>query len=165
MKDNNNQKQPDVNRDPLSEAAGAHPMGVGVGSAGGATMGAAVGSFAGPLGAAVGAVVGGLAGGLAGRNLAELANPTIEDAYWRQNYLDRPYVKNGAQYHVYEPAYRFGWEGRSRYRDLNWVTAEPHLRADWLEAGTSTGGWDTFGPAIRDAWDRFPNEIDRGSRV
>lgn len=47
------QAQPDANRDPMTGAPGAQPVGVGVGSAGGPTVGAVVGSLAGPVGTAV----------------------------------------------------------------------------------------------------------------
>ena len=80
------QGQPDANPDPITGAPGAHPVGVGLGSTSGATIGAIVGAVAGPVGTAVGAAVGGIAGGFAGKGLAELANPTVEGACWRENY-------------------------------------------------------------------------------
>lgn len=64
------------NLDPITDAAGAHPVGAGVGAAGGALTGAAVGSLAGPLGTIAGGVMGAVAGGLAGKEVAEKANPT-----------------------------------------------------------------------------------------
>src|SRR5262245_14757859 len=76
----------DANRDPITGAPGAHPVGTGVGAAGGAAAGAAIGAVTGgPVGAAIGVAVGGIAGGLAGKGAAELANPTVEDDYWRVN--------------------------------------------------------------------------------
>jgi phage tail tape-measure protein len=95
-----------ANRDPLTGEAGAHPVGVGLGTAGGATAGAALGSLAGPVGAAVGAVVGGVAGGLGGKAVAEEIDPTIEDAYWRDTYKTRPYYDSKVAYDEYQPAYR-----------------------------------------------------------
>src|SRR5262245_24209334 len=106
----------DANRDPITGTPGAHPVGVGIGAAGGgAAAGAAIGAAGGPVGAAVGAVAGAVAGGLAGKAVAEKVNPTVEDAFWRENYNKRPYVKSGTSYDRYQPAYRYGWEGRSRY--------------------------------------------------
>src|SRR6185295_15488728 len=104
-----------ANRDPITNAPGAHPIGVGVGATGGAAAGAAIGSVAGPVGTAVGAIVGGVAGGLAGKGAAESVNPTVEDAYWRQNYSSRPYIDKGADYEAYRPAYRYGWESYDRH--------------------------------------------------
>ena len=67
-------------------------MGVGVGTAvGGAAAGAAGGAMAGPVGTVAGAVIGGVAGGLAGKGIAESIDPTVEDAYWRENYANRSY--------------------------------------------------------------------------
>jgi hypothetical protein len=153
--------QPSANRDPLTGETGAHPLGVGVGSAGGAAIGAVVGSVAGPVGTAVGTAIGGVAGGLTGKGVAEGANPTVEDAYWRENYASRPYVKPGAGYAAYQPAYRFGWESRGRYGELNWDKAEPRLREDWRRtAGANHLSWEEARPAVRDAWDRIRDDAD-----
>lgn len=145
----------DTNPDPLTGAHGAHPFGVGVGSAGGAAAGAALGAAGGPVGVAVGAVVGGVAGGLAGKGVAEVVNPTVEEAYWRDNYASRPYVQPGRPFEAYRPAYRAGWEAAGRYGELNWEKTEPKLRRDWEEArDDSDMDWDEARAAARDAWDR-----------
>jgi hypothetical protein len=165
MKHNNAQTKPDANRDPLTGEAGAHPVGVGFGSAGGATVGAVVGSLAGPVGTAVGAAVGGVAGGLSGKELAEEANPTVEDGYWREHYAAQPYVAPDTPYSAYQPAYRFGWEGRGRYGELDWEGAEPRLRADWQRSGgESVLGWDKARPAVRDAWKRLDDDYSDETR-
>lgn len=68
------------NRDPISGALGAHPIGTGVGAAaGGVAAGAAIGSVAGPVGTAVGAAAGAIVGGLAGKGVAESIDPTVDD--------------------------------------------------------------------------------------
>jgi len=160
-KNKNERGQADQHRDPISGEPGAHPVGVGIGSAGGAAIGAVVGSVAGPVGTAVGATIGGVAGGLTGKGLAEGANPTVEDAYWRQHYGTRPYVQPGTRYETYEPAYRFGWEGKGRYGELNWEKAEPRLREDWRRAGGETRlQWDIARLAVRDAWERVREDAD-----
>ena len=66
----------EANPDPLSGAAGSHPVGTSIGAAGGAAAGASIGAVAGPVGAAVGTLVGAVAGGLAGKGAAEAINPT-----------------------------------------------------------------------------------------
>jgi hypothetical protein len=152
---------PDANRDPITGAPGAHPVGVGIGTAGGATIGAAVGSFAGPGGTAVGAAVGGVVGGLTGKSLAESINPTVEDEYWRENYGARPYVKEGVQYSDYQPAYQFGWEGRSRFENLTWDEAEPKLREEWRLKDDRVLEWSKASPAVKDAWYRIEREMGR----
>jgi phage tail tape-measure protein len=68
-----------TNLDPITGAAGAHPVGVGLGAAvGGIAAGAAAGTVAaGPLGTVVGAAVGAIAGGLGGKAVAEHFDPTL----------------------------------------------------------------------------------------
>ena len=91
-------KGKDANRDPISGAPGAHPIGTGLGASGGAAAGAAIGAVGGPVGALVGGAIGAVAGGLAGKGAAEAVNPTVEDAYWRDNYSTRPYAAADRNY-------------------------------------------------------------------
>jgi hypothetical protein len=86
-------------------------------------------------------------------------DPTVEDTYWREHYASRPYVKPGTEYEAYQPAYRFGWESRGRYGELNWEKAEPRLREDWRRA-ESPLDWEKASPAVRDAWDRLRDDAD-----
>src|SRR5436190_24133165 len=87
-------KKADANRDPLTGTPGAHPVGTGAGAAGGGAAGAAIGmAVGGPVGAAVGLAAGAIAGGFAGKEAAEAVNPTVEDAYWRENYSNEPWVE------------------------------------------------------------------------
>jgi len=150
-------------RDPLTGAPGAHPVGVGIGAvAGGAAAGFATGavvaSVAGPIGTAVGgavgAAIGAIAGGLAGKGIAESINPTAENAYWRDNYLSRPYVDEDASYDEYQAAYQYGWEARARHPEQAWEAAEGDLRRRWEQSGHSTLTWEKAKHAIRDAWER-----------
>src|SRR4051812_40023465 len=104
-----------LNRDPITDEPGAHPVGTGVGAAAAGTAGAAVGMAAGPVGAVVGAVIGSLVGGLAGKDVAEEINPTVEDAYWRENYTKENYVEPDASFDDYQPAYRVGYEGYAQH--------------------------------------------------
>src|SRR6185295_3784278 len=84
-------KQGEPNRDPISGAPGAHPVGTGLGAAaGGMAAGAAAGTVAGPVGTVIGAAIGAVAGGLAGKGVAEMIDPTVEEAYWRETYVSRP---------------------------------------------------------------------------
>lgn len=153
--------EPDANRDPITKAPGAHPVGVGVGAAGAGAAGAAIGSIAGPVGAAVGGAVGAIAGGLAGKGVAESVNPTVEDEYWRENYKTRPYIDKGADYDAYQPAYRYGWESYRRYQGRSFDEVEPELSRDW-EARQGRGhlGWTKAKLAVRDAWDRVERGVD-----
>ena len=93
------------NRDPITGAPGAHPIGTGIGAAvGGAAAGAITGTAAGPVGTLVGAALGAIVGGLAGKSVAETIDPTSEVAYWRENFSERSYVADGATFGDYEPA-------------------------------------------------------------
>src|SRR5829696_5117240 len=145
----------DANRDPVTGEPGAHPVGTGVGAASGGTVGAVIGgAVGGPLGAMVGAAVGGIAGGLAGKGISESVNPTEEDAFWRDHYSTRPYA-SGRSYDQLQPAYRHGWEARTRYEDRSWNDVEGDLERDWTQRHGSSGlGWNDARNATRDAWDR-----------
>ena len=146
----------DRNADPITGAPGAHPVGVGVGTAaGGAAAGALGGAVAGPVGAAVGAVVGGVAGGLAGKSASEAIDPTTEDAYWRENYVSRPYYDKATPYEEYAPAYRYGWESRGRHTGKSFDAVENDLERGWEGArARSSLAWHRAKHAVRDAWDR-----------
>jgi hypothetical protein len=150
----------DANRDPLTGEPGAHPVGTGVGAAGGGTMGAVIGgAVGGPVGAVVGAAVGGIAGALAGKGIAEGVNPTEEDTFWRNNYNQRPYAK-GRTYDDLQPAYRYGWESRSRFADRTWDSAQNDLEHGWNQVkGNSKLAWNDAKYATQDAWNRVENRF------
>ena len=152
-------KEGDANRDPITKAPGAHPVGVGVGAAGGGAAGAAIGSVAGPVGTVVGAAVGAVAGGLAGKGAAEAVNPTVEDEYWSKNYASRPYIDKGADYEAYRPAYRYGWESYDRHAGKSFDDVEPQLSSEW-EKRKGNLGWTKARNAVRDAWDRVDTRRD-----
>jgi hypothetical protein len=161
-------KKPEENLDPISGEPGAHPVGVGAGTAvGGAAAGAALGavastaavgatlgSAAGPIGTVIGVVAGGVAGAFAGKAVAEKISPTEEDNYWRGNYQARPYVKKGAAYEDYQPAYRYGWESRVQHDGRNFDDVEPQLRTGWGDTKSQLE-WDHARHAVRDAWERI----------
>jgi hypothetical protein len=143
------------NRDPISGAPGAHPLGVGVGAAaGGMAAGAAIGTVAGPVGTAVGAAVGAVVGGLAGKGVAEAIDPTVELGYWRDNYASRDYVDPARRFEDYAPAYEYGVR---RYRaDQSFDALEPDLAGEWDTArGNSDLEWNDARPAVQDAWTRL----------
>jgi hypothetical protein len=151
----------DSNPDPITGQPGAHPVGTGVGAAvAGAAAGAAGGMVAGPAGAVAGAVIGGVAGGLAGKGVAESIDPTVEDAYWCENYTRRPYYEQNTSYEVYRPAYQYGWESRANYGSRPFDEVEPELRRDWESTkDRSRLAWDKARHATRDAWDRIGHSV------
>src|SRR3954471_18014388 len=155
-KDMDRMDNPDRNPDPITGAPGSHPVGTGVGAAAAGAAGAAIGSFvpgAGTVvGGAVGAVVGAVAGGLAGKGIAEAIDPTEEDAYWRNEYRNRPYYQAGADYDQYEPAYRYGYTSAATYHGRQWDEVETDLSRDWdRNRGKSSMSWGQAKTATRDA--------------
>ncbi|MEG5039679.1 MULTISPECIES: hypothetical protein [unclassified Microcoleus] len=164
--------EPDANLDPLSGEKGAHPVGTGIGAASAGAAGAAIGgAIGGPVGAVVGAVVGSFSGGLVGKGVAEAIDPTVEDAYWQSNYSSRPYVDTSATYEDYQPAYRTGYEGYTRYGNTGkqFHEIEPDLQRDYeTNRGKSNVTWEKAKHATRDAWDRVeravPGDIDKDGR-
>jgi len=149
----------DANRDPISGAPGAHPVGTGVGAGlGGVAAGAAVGTVAGPVGTVVGAAVGAIVGGLAGKGVAEAIDPTVEAAYWRENFKTRPYAKDSTGYDDYAPAYGYGVSAYGKNPGRSFDEAESDLQKDWPRArGQSKLNWDAARPATKDAWERVGN--------
>ena len=144
----------DLNRDPITDEPGAHPIGTGLGAAGGAVAGAAAGSIAGPVGAAIGGVAGAVVGGLAGKAAGEAVNPTAEEAFWRENYDKEPYYERGRSFDDYGPAYRLGLSGRQRY-EQQWNDVEPKLATEWDGSrGSSSLDWQRASPASQAAWRR-----------
>jgi hypothetical protein len=164
---------PDANPDPITGAPKSHPIGTGVGAAAGgvaaglagAKIGAVAGTAAMPgVGTAVGAAIGAVAGGLIGKGVAEGVNPSVENEYWKNNYSTRPYVTAGSKYDDYEPAYRYGWESRTKHSGRQFDEVESDLGRDWDSAkGKSQMTWDRAKDATRDAWDRLDNDPDRRS--
>ena len=151
------------NRDPLTGAPGAHPVGTGVGAvAGGVAAGAAAGTVAGPVGTVIGAAVGAIVGGLAGKGVAETIDPTAEDAYWRENYKSRDYVPSGAGYDEFGPAYAYGVNAFGRNPDRSFDDVEGDLGRDWdRNRGNSSLTWDRAKSATRDSWQRLSDTVER----
>jgi uncharacterized protein (TIGR02284 family) len=144
----------DMNRDPITDEPGAHPVGTGVGATGGALAGAAAGTIAGPVGTMVGGVIGAVVGGLAGKAAAEAVNPTAEEAHWRDNYTREPYYEQGRTFDDYQPAYMHGMNARMQH-DTDWEAAEPRLASEWENQRAGSGlSWEQARPASRAAWDR-----------
>lgn len=152
-----------ANRDPITGTPGAHPVGTGIGAAaGGMAAGAAVGTVAGPVGTVVGAAVGAVVGGLAGKGVAEKIDPTIEEAYWRETYVSRPYVIKGATFDDYGPAYGYGVDSYVRYPGKTYDQVESDLALGWQRSkGKSTLAWENAKHATRDSWQRLSDTVER----
>lgn len=157
------EKQPgSENRDPITGAPGAHPVGTGVGAAlGGAAAGAATGTVAGPVGTLVGAAVGAVVGGLAGKRVAESIDPTVEEAYWRENFRLRPYAGDRS-FDDFGPAYTYGLRAWESHPGQAFDDLEPDLSRNWAASrGASSLEWTDARSAARDAWQRLSDTVER----
>ena len=153
-------------RDGSPGPLGVHPVGTVVGGAAGAVAaGAAVGSVAGPVGAAVGAAIGAAAGGMTGKLVADLADPQMEDEFWRKNWSDRKYIDGGFTYDQdWAPAYRYGVEAYNRYPERSYDEIESDLSTGWEGArGESRLDWHRARHATRDAWQRVSDRAERAT--
>ena len=91
-----------------------------------------------------GAAIGAAVGGAAGKGVARAVNPAAEDGYWRGSYVNAPYYQSGRTYEDYEPAYRLGYYGWSRYGGAfdqsedrlsnEWKSVKGQSRLTWNEA-------------------------------
>ena len=146
----------DVNRDPIFNTTGAHPVGTGAGAASGGVAAATVGLvMGGPVGGTIGAAVGKVAGGVAEKSAAETINPKAQEAFWRKTYIHEPYYVAGRAYEYYAPGFRTGWEGRVRHDGRTFEQAEPELKSAYKLAQSGIGsGWQNVRPAARAAWNR-----------
>ena len=154
------------NPDPITKTQSSHLVGTGIGAvAGGAAAGAAVGTVAGPAGTIAGAAVGAVVGGLAGHSVAKAVNPSVEDAYWRENHRRQSYAK-GRSYDDFGPAYRTGYEGYAQYgaKGSTFEDREVDLRKRY-EATQPKLAWDEARPASRAAWQRFQEQPPKGSKA
>ncbi len=161
------QVHPNPNRDPISGARGAHPVGVGVGGVvGGAAAGAAAGTVLGPIGTLIGAAVGVVIGGAAGKGVAEKLDPTVEADYWRAAHKHRPYYDPSKDFdRDYATVYGFGLQAREAEPERRWEEHEAELARTWPERrGDSTLEWEQARPAARDAWERAGRSHDAYAR-
>jgi hypothetical protein len=117
----------------------------------------------------VGAVIGAVAGGYAGKGVAEMIDPTAENAYWKDNYRSESYVKGDLDYDQYEPAYRTGYTGYGKHAGKKFDDVENDLQRDYEQGkGNSKLAWDDAKHATKAAWHRveraLPGDADRDGR-
>jgi len=88
--------------------------------------------------------------------IAEMIDPTAEQAYWAENYRREPYYERGYTYADYHPGYRTGWEARARHEGRSYDDVERELEAEYnRNRGSSRLGWEKNRHAARAAWQRF----------
>lgn len=86
---------------------------------------------------------------------ADEFDPAVEEAYWRNAFITRPYYKRGTPYQSYASAYRFGWESYSRYPNRGFDDFETELRIEWEARNDVHMIWEQARRPARDAWDRL----------
>jgi hypothetical protein len=142
-----------MNRDPITNSPGSHPIGTAVGTTGGVVAGALIGSIGGPGGSAIGGVVGAIVGAAAGHVMGEAVYPTSEETHWRDTYSKEPYFNTNLEFTDYAPAFRAGYMYRSAYPERTWDVAEAELKTIWEHnRGTSRLTWNEARDAVLAAW-------------
>ncbi|MEA3206984.1 MAG: hypothetical protein QOE70_41 [Chthoniobacter sp.] len=155
-----NPKHPDEpsseqNPDPITGEPGSHPVATGIGAAAVGTAGlAAAAVVAGPIGLAAAAIGGAFIGGYVGKAVGEVFDPTLEEAYWRDQHPHQPYASRGT-YQDFLEAYRTGFSGSAAKAgaDETFEEAEAELRAEYGKRG-GTIPWEDAREAARAAWIR-----------
>jgi hypothetical protein len=90
------------------------------------------------------------------QDFAARIDATVEEAYWRDNYLREPYFERGYTFDDYYPAYRTGWEGRVRYQGRTYEQCERDLQRDYQRNRSGSRlEWAKNRHAVRAAWERF----------
>lgn len=81
--------------------------------------------------------------------------PLADEADFRQHFQSNPQV-SGAEYSMYAPAYRYGYEAAHdlRYRGKSFDDVEPELRAEYLSRYPE-GDWAKFRDSVRYGWLRM----------
>ena len=93
-----------------------------------------------------------------------------EDEYWRSTYKAEPYVSDNYSFDDdYLPAYRLGYDGRTRYLGRSYDEVEEELSNEWNEVkGDSRLMWDDARQAVRAGWHRveraLPGDFDNDGR-
>lgn len=106
-------------------------------------------------GAGPDAEVGPIVAGAAAR-VAAMPDPTLEAAYWRENYAARPYVQQGSSFDDYGPAYAFAVSAYGRHPGQSFDEAEPAMAGEWTtDRGASALSWEHAKQAASDAWQRL----------
>ncbi len=80
------------------------------------------------------------------------------EAWWRENFRERPYVTADCEYGRYRGAYRHGFECANDTRGSTWGDAERKLRTSWPTSphrGADGPAWDEVKDAVRDGWERL----------
>lgn len=87
-------------------------------------------------------------------------DPAEEDSFWRENFRNEPYYRDGRDYDFYSAAYRAGFEGRARHEGRRFEDIEDELAEDYRRlSGTTDTSWDDVRDATRAAWERMDQRV------
>ena len=152
--DRNNERTAIAGLDPLTGEPLPRPIGTCIGTAlGGAASGPTVGPLSGHIATIAGAAGGAIERGSAKANLEDV-DPMLEEAYWRETYMSRDYVK-GRSFVYYGPAYRYGVSAYQKFPGRTFSEIEHKLGRDWkTDSGESDLDWARARFAARDAFQR-----------
>ena len=113
-------------------------------------------AVAGAVGTAAG-IAAGAAAALVGKAPAPKVDPANEELYWREHYASEPYFEANFSFEDYLPAWRVGWEGRSKYPGRKFEDVEEDLKAEFhWSRGQSRLLWEQAKAAVRAAFERLP---------
>lgn len=79
-----------------------------------------------------------------------------EERYWREHWLEQPYVVADRSFEYYWPAYRYGAEYTVLHEGRRWGDIENDARTGWERyAHRGNAKWEHVKDAVRDAWERL----------
>jgi hypothetical protein len=99
-----------------------------------------------------------------------MADPTQEEAYWREQHAKQPYADKNRPFEHYAPAYRLGYESALEHRGKKFEEVEDDIALNYERARPEEAlPWDHARPAVKAAWDKLggviaPRDVDRGTR-
>ena len=106
--------------------------------------------------------LGALVGGFAGQSVAKPVDRAREDAYRQGGFADRCGVDDGSGFDDFGPAYDYGVAAHGRYPGRSFDDVETDLSRDWGGSrGNSRLSWDAARHAVRDAWERVSDVVER----
>lgn len=90
----------------------------------------------------------------------EEMDPAGEYAYWRDKFVNRPYVQDGASFDDYGPAYVFGIHASAKYADRDFAEVAQELEREWHTVrGDSSLEWAQARDAARDSWEHSRRDL------
>lgn len=137
-------------RDPSSRGRRATDA---VGALVGEVARSATRAVSGAVGMAAGAASA-LAGRKSGNKASRSIDPAAEEQYWHEHHMNEPYYDAAYSFEDYLPAYRAGWEGRTRFPSRSFEEVERDLEREYSwNRGGSRLLWQDARRAMRAAWD------------